>query len=426
MPCAFTWGNKGDAALLIAAAQALRLHWPNAEITFQSFTPYTDAGKFDERFVGMPISPTGKLNWMMHWIPGWSPLLVGLACVLTLGYLTVHKALRRVFRVPYSDAGLFSMKPFMNALREADLVVAMPGGYLQATAWNDDYWLLHWLTLMIAKLEAKPVILYAQSVGPFTSLHSWLARKLLRRLDLILVREEFSATRMEQLGIPAGKVRVVPDAAFGLSDPGDSYAEVAAIVERAQATGRPLVGISVRSHHFPGVADRHRAMEKYLAEVARVADGLIETLGARVFFVPQCIGIGGNDLEVSRQVLNRMRHRSQVEIVSDDLSPLALKSLYGQLTLLVGTRMHANILALCAGTPVVAISYERKTDGIMQRLGLSGYVVDINEVEGQLQDRVSVALANSTAYRATLADVIPKIRAEALRTPNLIAQRLSV
>ncbi len=423
MPCAFTWGNKGDAALLIAAAQALRQQWPDAEVSFSSFTPELDSGKYGERFVGMPINPVGKLNWIIHWIPALSPILLGLTCLLVYGYLS----LRRLLGLSRSRFGMTAgMAGFMDELQSADLVVAMPGGYLQATVWNDDYWLLHWLSLMIAKRENKPVIIYAQSVGPFVGLHAWFAKTLLHRLDLIMVREKFSAKRMEELEVPQARVVVVPDAAFGLRDLGTGRAEIEALVHRVESEGKPLVGVSVRNHHFPGEADPKQSMEKYLNEVARTADYLVEQLGAKVFFVPQCIGIGGNDLSVSQEVLKRMRRQDGAEILREDLSPVGLQSFYSRLHLLIGTRMHANILALCAGTPVVAISYERKTDGIMHKLGLQGYVVDIAKVEGKLLETVKQALAESGNYRQSLARAIPEIRQEALKTPQFIAERFGV
>lgn len=426
MPCAFTWGNKGDAALLIAAAQAIRQQWPEAELSFQSFTPVLDAAKYRERFVAMPINPGGKLNWAIHWVPGLSPLILAAACLLVLGYLSFRRAVFGLLGLHGSVAGLFGWRALVEEIRGADVVVAMPGGYLQATVWGDDYWLLHWLTLRIVVLERKPLVIYAQSVGPFVGPHRWFAKALLRHVDLVMVREQFSARRMEALGVPAVRLRVVPDAAFALSDTGASHAEIDHLLQHESATGNPLVGVSVRSHHFPGLSDPAQAMERYLDEVAAAADHLIDVYGARVLFVPQCIGIGGNDLHVSERVRQRMKRPNESRIITEDLSPLALQSLYGRLRLLVGTRMHANILALCAGTPVVAISYERKTDGIMERLGLGAFVLDIASIQGRLVEAVQAAMDTSADYRSRLAIAIPEIRAEAQRTPALIAERFGI
>ena len=48
----------------------------------------------------------------------------------------------------------------------------------------------------------------------------------------------------------------------------------------------------------------------------------------------------------------------------------------------VATRMHAGILALIAGTPVLPIAYEFKTHELFARLGMAEWVQDIESVTG--------------------------------------------
>jgi colanic acid/amylovoran biosynthesis protein len=71
--------------------------------------------------------------------------------------------------------------------------------------------------------------------------------------------------------------------------------------------------------------------------------------------------------------------------LGDDLSPQALKALYAELEVMIGTRMHANILSIISGTPVVAVAYEHKTAGIMNMLGLASFVVPIDQASERLQ-----------------------------------------
>ncbi len=52
---------------------------------------------------------------------------------------------------------------------------------------------------------------------------------------------------------------------------------------------------------------------------------------------------------------------------------------YGEIDLLLGMRMHSNILASLQSTPFVAISYEHKTDGIVQELGMKNYCIKVQE-----------------------------------------------
>jgi colanic acid/amylovoran biosynthesis protein len=58
------------------------------------------------------------------------------------------------------------------------------------------------------------------------------------------------------------------------------------------------------------------------------------------------------------------------------------KEVYGGLTLLVGMRMHSNIIAATQGVPFVAVAYEYKTQGIASDLGLEDYSLVCEKVTG--------------------------------------------
>ena len=53
---------------------------------------------------------------------------------------------------------------------------------------------------------------------------------------------------------------------------------------------------------------------------------------------------------------------------------------YANMDLLLGMRMHSNILAALSGTPFVAISYEHKTEGIAELLGMKEYSIPCNKI----------------------------------------------
>ena len=55
---------------------------------------------------------------------------------------------------------------------------------------------------------------------------------------------------------------------------------------------------------------------------------------------------------------------------------------YANIDLLLGMRMHSNILAALSGTPFVAISYEYKTEGIAELLGVKEYSIPCNKIDG--------------------------------------------
>jgi colanic acid/amylovoran biosynthesis protein len=94
--------------------------------------------------------------------------------------------------------------------------------------------------------------------------------------------------------------------------------------------------------------------------------------------------------------------------------------------LFLGTRMHSNILALSMGVPTVAISYQKKTDGIMEMLELSDYVLDMaNLATCDILAAVERAWANRFDLRRQLSERIPNMEQLALRNAELIAKVLN-
>lgn len=421
--CGFTWNNKGDAALLMATAQALRKHLPGVELSFASFTPKLDADRYQERVVRMPLDPSGRPSGLIHSFGNWSPVLLHALLKSVLIAFRIWLVLRKFMPEDLGYRLLGRIGPTAKEIIEADIVIALPGGYLQATVWRDDFWLFHWLTLGMAKAARKPVVIYAQSIGPFEGRHRYWAVDLLKHIDVISVREDFSFARLKEYGLSKDRVVLVPDAAFGLEDDGRGAREIEALAKSLTELPKPWVGVSVREHNFPGKADPKEWMDKYIAQVALAADRMVELCHGTVFFVPQCIRSGGLDIEVSREVMKKMRYQVSARIVDEDISPLALQVLYARFEMLIGTRMHANILTMCAGTPVVAIAYERKTNGIMKMLGLEENVINIEELEALLP-MVERVFASRDTIKQHLARTVPDIRQRALATPGILIKKL--
>lgn len=80
---------------------------------------------------------------------------------------------------------------------------------------------------------------------------------------------------------------------------------------------------------------------------------------------------------MSKEVASRIRSKVNIRVLTKDYSLEELKGIIGQMDLFIGTRMHSNILALSMRVPTIAISCQRKTEGIMSMLRLTEYVLDI-------------------------------------------------
>lgn len=65
--------------------------------------------------------------------------------------------------------------------------------------------------------------------------------------------------------------------------------------------------------------------------------------------------------------------------------------------------MHSNIFALISDVPVVAIQYEHKTQGIMDRMGLGHATVDIEKISfEELKQKVEHVLNNGDLYKGLI------------------------
>jgi colanic acid/amylovoran biosynthesis protein len=256
-----------------------------------------------------------------------------------------------------------------------------------------------------------------------------MARRVLDRCSWIMARESLSLAFLRGLKLRSPALRLVPDAAFAFRDdgPGERELEDLAGLERG---GRPMIGISAKPHHFPGHPDAAVRFERYLDSLAAAADHAVEFLGARVVFVPQCVGSAGEDREIARMVAARMAAPDHALVVERELSPFGLSALYGRLDLMIGTRMHANILSMACGVPALAIGYEHKTTGIMAMVGLPDLMIDIAAITPEfLVARLDDAWARRCSLGGYLAGVVPGLIglletgvAEALSATTLQAQ----
>lgn len=401
----FTNENKGDAALLESFRALLLRSVGPFELRLPSTRPDLDRPYYGSEVMEMPIDPHGLIARLIHRIgrildpaiPGYLAACQLLAFEAMLGLLGTSGTPRFGRLVPQN------LRAAWVAIAEADLVAALPGGYMVAPEPSSDIWMYHAASVLLAHHLGRRIVLFPGSYGPFVGVHRPLARRVLARCDWIMAREAVSLSILQDLRLSGPVLRLVPDAGFAFRDDGRGEAEIAKLAGTLPSGEPLLVGISVMPHRFPGDPNPPAQLERYLDSVAAAADRLIE-LGAHVVFVPQSVGSTGDDARTARHVKARMRVPSAASVLDRELSPFALSALYARLQLMVGTRMHANILSIAQGVPVVAIAYQHKTPGIMAMAGLADWVVNIESISpAELITRVEEAWTRRLETRTRLA-----------------------
>lgn len=261
--------------------------------------------------------------------------------------------------------------------RDADLVVSTGGTYLV-----ENYSLEpRILDYQVALFFGKPLVFFTQSLGPFRNERNQeRLRPIFNQAELVLLRDERSRSHLLEIGVKPDRLRVVADGAFML-------AESAAWGRPSRQHGSPRVAISVREwKHFKG-QDADEGMQNYLQAIRDLVVHLVTQRETDVVFLSTCQGMPEyryDDSAVADRIVEMLpeRVRDQVRVDHDFHNPNEFQRLVSSFDLMIATRMHAAILSLGAGVPVLPIEYEFKTRELFERLGQSHLVHDIEEVRG--------------------------------------------
>ena len=405
--------NRGDAAILEGVLAALRDQFPDSTITVATEHPSAARTINGVDAVQQRMTPFK-----------WNDFKKNAARLFLLG----SAPLRRVGLVP-PKAKAVDKRLELQPYYDADLVVSTGGMFLTDNYFPSKYAIL-W-ELLFAKALGKTVVLYAQTIGPFNneklrSRASWV----FNRLDLITTRDAESKALLEDLGVNETPVKFTADAAFSM---GDEPPETKPI---QCSTGNPpeepsssdlTISISVRAWSH---IDRTGGQDAYEQVIAQTADWLIEEHDAHVRFVSTCTGWAGyhtDDRIPALSIIGLMQHgvSDRVSVDMHEYTPHDLVDRYRQMDLHIGTRMHSNILAMLAETPVVAIAYEFKTAGLMRQFDLEDYLTNIDTVDTEsLTTLVDKALDNRNELSNRIASNLPTQKSRSRNTATLIEEAM--
>lgn len=305
-------------------------------------------------------------------------------------------------------------KATVDTYRRADVVVSAPGG-----PYFGDLYIghepVHWLYVWMARMFAKPSLLYATSAGPFAKrLANPFRRFTYRTFDRLWVREEISAEHIRTLFGPKQSVAVDVsiDAALQVSIPP---------LQRNDA--RRLVVVSAIDRPYGGDPDPLKRRENYDASVAAAVATICGGVSTDVVLVPQL----HDSVHRDTPYLERLATRIGALVVSTDVDVsvfdeardmLAQRALFASADFVVAGRYHPAVFALSAGVAQLCIPYEHKATGVLQSAGLADLVVPLDEVTPE-------RLAATARYVVNNADDIRRRSRDAAVRLSEISSRTS-
>lgn len=363
----YGFNNTGDEAILLALVSTLKALAPGTEITVLSHCPVETRSSRGVKSVNR-----------------WNPLAV------------------------------------LWTLIRSDLLISGGGGLLQdVTGIRSICYYLG--VVLLAKLLGKPVMYYAQGVGPVrTRFGRWLTRVVSNRVDLITVRDQSSKDDFLAMGVNRPPLVVTADPVLALSGAQFSLEAGEALLagicgkkdvekddtgEKGDGSGSAgCLGIIIRDWQDCG---------RFKKEVAAAADMLARE-GWKIILIPFHFPM---DLQACRDVADMMQEPGH--LVQQKLSVEALFSLLGKLDLVLGMRLHSLIMASIMRTPCVGISYDPKVDRFLEITGqpVAGTVHDLD------RDRLYRELVSTWERRqeivSHLDQVLANLRQQAWETASL-------
>ncbi len=247
-----------------------------------------------------------------------------------------------------------SFSEIWKALRAADLLVSGGGSLLQnVTSRRSLYYYM--AIIVLAFLARRPVMLYAQGIGP---IEGFLARTIMRlignRVRLITVRDHGSLSELENLGIRRPRIVETADPVLAIN-PVSKDTGWQVLQWNGVTDDKPLVGISVREW---------KGWQCYKEAMAEAADCIAAEFGANIVFLPMQYP---EDVKTAETIAAMMKEEAVV--LDGEFSTAELLSLVGNMDLLIAIRLHALIFAGVMGVPLVGVSYDPKIDRFLDSIG---------------------------------------------------------
>jgi colanic acid/amylovoran biosynthesis protein len=376
--------NMGDVAMLQIPVARLQQLWPDALIEVFADIPEKHTKFFPN---------TGYLLTAGHDI-WFSPLLDSMHKLMSkfkseqkwvdlewklrqyLPSLARYFLKLKLEKSSKSTTKIEEFEKFIEAVYNADLVVATGGGYI-TDVWED--WADKVLGILgLAIKLGKPTVMLGHGLGPIQSYRLLAKSKaILPSVNLITLREKKAGIPLlNSIGVPLNRVIVTGDDAIEL-----------AFNARKPELGNGI-GINLRVAEYSGVGqDSLKIIRSILQGAAR---------NKRVPLIPVSISHveGDSDVRTIQQLLAGYDDTSDGGKNLD--TPLKVIQQVGMCRIVVTGSYHAGVFALSQGIPVIGLAkseyYVDKFLGLADQFGDGCEVVLLNDY--QLEEKLLTTINN--------------------------------
>ena len=278
--------------------------------------------------------------------------------------------------------------------------------------------------LALAKKKSKCAGIWGCGLYPMRR-HKWLYWTLykdaLKQSDFAFFREKTSFLFMKNLEHMPLFTKLSPDPAFGL------LPEKTKLVEEIcdNYINKETVAITVCEKSV--VFDKSFLDQKeenksnfHRNLIANTLDNIIEKKGVNYLFLPHSIEKGiGNDVNLSKDIVERMKSNYKCKVLDQDLTSRELKAIVQSVHFLIGERTHSLIGSTSVATPFAGLTNtsDRRTHEILG---------DMCHTESQLIDMDIIDADKLTNSVIEIYENREKLKTTLLETKEELSLNISI
>ncbi len=250
----------------------------------------------------------------------------------------------------------FRVGQVFSALRRGDALLSGGGSLLQDTTSTRS--LLYYLAVIrCAQLLGKPVMLYANGIGPVRRPgNRRRVKRVVESAALVTLRDRSSARELAGMGVRREDIHVTADPVFYL-DPAPRARGEELLASAGLEPGTPFLAVSVRDWRAEG--------ERFQQGLARLCDHFRRRYGLEVLFL---LMQPKRDRTPTEQVRELMEEPSC--LLDQRCTPRELMGVLGAARLCLAMRLHTLIFAARMAVPSMGLVYDPKVESYLEELEL--------------------------------------------------------
>lgn len=361
--------NAGDNAILYSTIKSIACHIPEVDFLVLTSRPdlyAEDLKPFSVKFLRKGPTPKGE-----------TPSVIRNIVILEKLYRLRH------------GIGFFSYNSLYLILK-SDAVIMCGGLFFDYKLFNPFFNFIFPLYFLvpIARKMNKYLMPFNAGLGPVkTSQGRKMLRRILSSCDLIALREHegMDFIRENRINVP---VYLGADPAIN-DDPIPKECAMQLLIKEGLDLSRPIVGINITSYIDRWVVGRKKRLTE--KEFIQIVSGAVKRIMIREDIQPVMFCTNYMDLEIIKELRDAIDPETVI-IDNYKYNHHQLMGITGCMELLVGMRLHACILAIAMGVPVVSINYAPKVKHFSEIAGMGNYANDIETLNSiDLENRLFMA-----------------------------------